>query len=202
MSTKKKLIVAVVCLLVATCSLVTGTLAWLTTKTESVVNTFTTSDINITLTETAAEFKMVPGGDIAKDPVVTVEANSEACYLFVKIEENLGSWDTLKTDDTFQTYLTYEVITGTDGWTALLGVAGVYYRLVDATTQDTPFNVIAENKVTVNGENVTKEMMETLNADDATLPTLTFTAYAVQQHGFADAAAAWAEAAKLDTPNP
>ena len=48
-----------------------GTMAWLTMKTPDVVNTFTTSDVSITLTETDAikdrsgnwvnEYKMVPG---------------------------------------------------------------------------------------------------------------------------------------------
>lgn len=213
MSTKKKLIVAVACLLVATCSLVTGTLAWLTTKTESVVNTFTTSDINITLTETDTaldadsnvntnSYKMVPGDTITKDPEVTVLANSEACYLFVKIEKSTN----------FDTYMTYAMA---DGWIALTGVDGVYYRQVTASDADQPFVVLKDNQVTVLGT-VTKENMNAIdgidengatgtdaaNAEIAARPTLTFTAYAVQQLGFADAAAAWVEAAKLDTTNP
>ena len=65
-----------------------GTIAWLTDKTDAVTNTFTTSDISIELAETKSNFKMVPGNTIDKDPKVTVKANSEACWLFVKIEES------------------------------------------------------------------------------------------------------------------
>lgn len=65
-----------------------GTVAWLVAKTDPVVNTFTYGDINITLTETTGEnYKIIPGVDIGKDPKVTVKAGSEACWLFVKVEE-------------------------------------------------------------------------------------------------------------------
>ena len=55
------------------------------------------------------------------------------------------------------------------------------------------FAVLANNQVTVKNT-VTKEMMDDLTS--STLPTLTFTAYAVQKAGFTTAAAAWAEASK------
>ena len=69
---------------------VSGTVAWLASKSESTVSTFTIGDINITLTESSADsqpVKIIPGIDIGKDPKVTVESNSEACWLFVKAEE-------------------------------------------------------------------------------------------------------------------
>lgn len=63
-----------------------STLAWLTAKTDSVVNTFTPSNIDITLAETPdVVYKMVPGSTIDKDPVATVLKGSEKCYLFVKV---------------------------------------------------------------------------------------------------------------------
>lgn len=212
MSTKKKLIVAVACLLVATCSLVTGTLAWLTTKTETVTNTFTSSDINITLAESNSNldtddnantnsYKMIPGATIDKDPEVTVLANSEDCYLFVKIDETPNGWENYigvtladNTTATFKSYISYDLA---DGWTALEDVPGVYYRTVAASDNDQSFDVLKDNKVTVSGANVTKGMMEALHEDGVTLPTLQFTAYAVQQFGFNTAAEAWAEAEKL-----
>ena len=65
-----------------------GTLAWLISETGPVVNTFTYGDINIGLTETTGrDYTITPGVDIKKDPKVTVEANSEACWLFVKVEK-------------------------------------------------------------------------------------------------------------------
>ena len=165
-----------------------GTIAWLTATTTPVTNTFTTSDINITLSESEnLNLKMVPGGTITKDPKVTVKAGSEACYLFVKVEESPN----------LKSFITY---TMADGWTALSGVTGVYYRKVDATTADREFSVLKDNQVTVNNS-VTKDMMNSLTASN--YPTLKFTAYACQSaylsdlnnDGNTDAEDAW-EAAK------
>lgn len=180
----KKKITLLLSLALAVAIGIGGTLAWLTAKTEEVKNTFTVGNINITLTEEAGgntkEFKMVPGQTITKDPKVTVKAGSEACWLFVKIEESAN----------LDNFISYAVA---DGWTALTGVDGVYYRAVDATTTDMVYPVLTGNQVTVEND-VTKAMMDNLTAD--TYPTLTFTAYAIQQAGFNDAAAAWTEASK------
>lgn len=79
---KKSLALLVAVVLVIGC-VIGGTLAWLTDSTEQVKNTFTTSDIDITLTETTGtEYKMVPGYTIAKDPKATVLAGSEECVPF------------------------------------------------------------------------------------------------------------------------
>ncbi len=64
----KMLIVLLALVLMIGCA-VGGTVAWLTAKTDSVVNTFTYGDINIELTETTGkDYKIIPGVDIAKDP--------------------------------------------------------------------------------------------------------------------------------------
>lgn len=160
---RKAFLFALAAVLLIGCS-VGGTLAWLTAKTDAVTNTFTVGDIDITLAETTTDFKMVPGCTIAKDPKVTVKANSEACWLFVKIEES-------NVDD----FITYNVA---EDWTALTDVNGVYYRKVEATTDDTAFDVLADNQVTVK-DTVTKEMMNGLITEE-NYPTLTFTAYACQ----------------------
>ena len=162
------------------CATVAGTLAWLTDTTAPVVNTFTVGDINITLTESEnLDLKMVPGQPIEKDPKVTVKAGSEACWLFVKVEKSVNFGD----------FMTFEMA---DGWTELTEGSGVYYRNVgdksaDGAT-DEPFPVISGNKVTVKNT-VTKADLNGLT--EATYPTLTFTAYAVQKDGIADAATAW-----------
>lgn len=160
----KALALTLAVMLVIGCA-VGGTLAWLTDKTDAVQNTFTTSDVDIKLEETTGDFyKMVPGNTISKDPKVTVLANSEKAYVFVKVE----------TSTNFDTYMTY---TMADGWTALEGVAGVYYREVGASETDQAFDVIKDNKVSVKGE-VTKAQMDALT--ETTYPTLTVTAYACQ----------------------
>lgn len=165
---KKSMALLLALVLVVGC-VVGGTLAWLIATTTPVTNTFTTSDIDITLTETGAQnnaksFQIVPGYTITKDPKVTVKAGSEKCYLFVKVEKSTN----------FDTFMTYTMATG---WTPLTGVDNVYYRSVDASTADQPFFVLKDNQVTVN-DTVTKNDMNNLTAD--TCPTLTVTAYASQ----------------------
>lgn len=178
MTLRKKLLILIACLSVVLCTLVTGTIAWLTDKTDSIKNEFTPSDISITLTESEnLDLKMVPGKAITKDPKVTVKANSEPCWVFVKIEESTN----------FDTFMTYAIA---DGWTQLTGVDGVYYRKVDAADADQEFSVLAGDVVNVN-ETVTKADMNALTAEN--YPTLTFTAYAIQQEGFATADDAWNE---------
>lgn len=163
-----------------------GTVAWLVAKTEPVVNTFTYGNINIALAEsTGTSYKIIPGTDIKKDPKVTVKGGSEACWLFVKVEE-VGAISTITTDPVH-----YAIDTG---WAQLKDkdgkdVSGVYYRLVDAVDNDTAFNVLKDNKIIVSGE-LTKE---TINGYAVQQPKLTFTAYAVQKENITTAADAWAK---------
>ena len=58
-----------------------GTVAWLVSEPAAIVNTFTIGDIKASLAETTKDYHIVPGVDIAKDPVATVLKNSEDCYL-------------------------------------------------------------------------------------------------------------------------
>lgn len=164
---KKKGLALVLALTLLVVGVVAGTLAWLTAKSDTVTNTFTTSDIKVELKETnGPEYKMIPGYTISKDPTATVLDGSEECYLFVKLDESTN----------FDDYMTYEMA---DGWTELKGVAGtVYYRVVDGTTYQigTAYSVLKDNQVTVK-DTVTKKMMETAEKDK---PTLTVTAYASQ----------------------
>ena len=187
-SVSSKLFVMMLALVLVFGCAVGGTIAWLTAKTDPVVNTFTYGDINITLTETKPENRqatIIPGVDIEKDPKVTVKANSEACWLFVKVAEN--NWPAFKETDGTTKKVSYAMA---DGWVALDGVAGVYYREVDAVTADTTYGILAGDIVTVS-ENLTKTEVNSITA--GTQPTLTFTAYAVQKDGIANAATAWSK---------
>ena len=163
-----------------------GTVAWLVATSDTVTNTFTYGNIDITLTETTGtSYKIIPGTDITKNPKVTVQAGSEACWLFVKVEE-VGAISTITTDPVH-----YAIDTG---WTQLKDkdgkdVSGVYYRQVGAVDNDTAFNVLKDNKIIVSGE-LTKE---TINGYAVQQPKLTFTAYAVQKENIDTAADAWAK---------
>ena len=202
---KNKLLIPIM-VLILVIGVVGGTLAWLTDKTETKVNTFTVGDINITLDETTSVYKMVPGNTIDKDPSITVKGNSEKCYLFVKVDENGTTYtkDNVTVNKTFKDYITYEVSDGETpkGWIKLTTVHdNVWYRIVNSDSSDQKFNVIGytndagqfvSNKVLVKNT-VTKEMLEGAATD---APELSFTAYAVQFDNMADAATAWQEATK------
>ena len=182
-----KTFVAMLALVLVIGCAVGGTVAWLVSSTNAVVNTFTYGDINITLGETTgATYKIIPGVNIDKDPKVTVKKDSEACWLFVKVEEE-GTFVANK--------VTYSIA---DGWTKGDGTnipANVYYRAVDAVTSDTDFAVLKDNKIYVS-EELSKSDIQSITAQ----PKLTFTAYAVQKDGIADADTAWTKANPTTNP--
>lgn len=171
-----------------------ATFAWLTAKTDPVVNTFTYGDINIELAEgTGSNYKIIPGVDIEKDPKVTVKAGSEACWLFVKVDEENWPEFTDGEDGNAVRKVNYDIA---DGWTALTGVENVYYRTIDdAVTADTEFYVLKGNDtyqygvITVS-DTLTK--IEISGISTKPTPKLSITAYAIQKDGMDSAAMAWA----------
>lgn len=163
-----------------------GTIAWLTDTTEEVKNTFTVSDINITLDESDdLDLQMIPGHTIEKDPKASVTEGSEDCYLFVEVIEDggvvtykpAGSQTTETTE--WSDFLSYEIA---EGWTKLND--GVYYKIFNEDTaeqnvQGTLYSILKNDQVAVSDE-VTKEMMNALANNTDEYPTLSFKAYAVQ----------------------
>lgn len=201
---KKKILALTLVFALALALGIGGTVAWLTAQTAPVVNTFTVGDINITLTETTGtDYKFVPGDIKAKDPKVTVKAQSEACYLFVKVEEANNTATGLNGK-----VINWSVDTGTDEapqWKAVPGQTGYWYREVASATSDCEFYVLTggttENpngQVTVN-EKVTKEMVGALKQ---TPPTITVTAAAVQKDNVNSVADAWAKLPTAFTGTP
>ena len=199
----KAVLVALSCMMLVAMISIGGTMAWLMATSEEVSNTFTAGDINITLTETTTNFKMVPGNKIAKDPKVTVQAGSEACWLFVEVtKENNYDDYFVKRDATNENQIAY-----TDGYPIAAGwrrlQENVYYREVDAVasteTNGRSFYVLGPDEDTTtatydNGhvlvqDTVTKSMMEAAKNNG---PKLIFKAYAVQKDNVTSASAAWA----------
>ena len=192
---KKKLLVVSLCAIIAIMAIAGSSLAWLKDETGTVVNTFTegkvdidlyenkyvaesnTLDENVQVRDDSNSYKMIPGTTLPKNPTVEVLAVSEACWLFVKMEELNDVED----------FLTYGIAAG---WTALDGVPGVYYRAVDDTDELQTFAVLANDQVFVN---TTVEMtdMEKIGANK---PQLKFTAYAIQKANTRTAKEAWTTA--------
>ncbi len=165
-----------------------GTLAWLTAQTSAVKNTFTTAKVNIKLEETMTpdgvessspvtnwSAPIIPGATYSKNPVVSVEEGSEACWLFVKYENN---------DAAENGVLTFTSNLKAPEWTAGTGSneggngvpVGVWFRKIPAETakDGVQYQLIEGNQVKIDGEKVTKANMPNENV------TLTYTAYACQ----------------------
>ena len=174
---KKKLIALTAAFLLVIGAAVAGTVAWLTDSTRTEVNTFTVGNIDIELAETTSNYKMVPGQTIAKDPKVSVTAGSEACWLFVEVEESTN----------LKSFIDYTI---DPSWTKLED--GVYYREVAAADTVQEFSVLTNNQVTVKNT-VTKADMDAIEKQTVAAPTLSFTAYAVQKAGITSVTDAWAK---------
>ena len=164
-----------------------GTVAWLVSKPDPITNVVTVGDINATLTEEAKEFKIVPGVNITKNPIATVTANSEDCYLFVKLTEENWPTFTEATEAGSTRKVKYEIA---DGWTKLED--GVYYREVTKDdAKDQVFHVLQDDQVTVSNT-LTKENANAIQKTGA--PELTVAVYAVQKEGMGSVDKAWAAA--------
>ena len=100
-----KAMLLVLCAVLLVAGSVMGTLAYLKATTGPVTNTFTVGKVNITLDETDVdaagspipsaspvkenEYKLYPGSEYVKDPKIHVAADSEDCWVFIKLENGL-----------------------------------------------------------------------------------------------------------------
>lgn len=192
MSTNKKLVIAVVALATALCCMVGGTLAWLISTPTAVTNTFTVGELEIVLNEAPVDatgkettgdrvlantYNLVPNGSYDKDPMVTVTAGNEKCYVFVKVENGISAIE----DQTN----TIAAQIKANNWTELTEGSGIYYKVVEASDDDTELVVFETFKIS---STVTKDTIA--NYKDA---EINVTAYAIQYLGFeGKPAEAWA----------
>lgn len=190
MKTKSKALLMTLCAVLLVAASVLGTMAYLTSTTGEVKNTFSIGKINITLDEAKVdkygvavtpaervngnEYKLVPNHEYKKDPTVHVKGDSENSYIFVKVENGITA---IEADTTIASQMT------TKGWQALPGVANVYYQEYTKKTADEDFVVF--ESFTVKNDVSEDTLKDYENA------SITITAYAVQQDGFTDAADAW-----------
>ena len=193
MKKKTKALMLVLCAVLLVTASVLGTMAYLT-STDKVVNTFTVGKVAITLDEAKVKedgtpvagaarvkenaYHLLPGHTYTKDPTVHVQANSEDSFIFVKVENGIAN---------YEAGTTIAAQIAANGWTALDGVENVYYKTYTKSAESTNLPVfgsftIADHADAADGWN---------NFSAET--NVTVPAYAVQQDGFAFAAAAWGE---------
>lgn len=195
--TKTKALLMSLCAVLLVAASVLGTMAYLT-DTQKVENTFTVGNVSIKLDEakvdengtqvvdkdgnpvarvTENEYKLLPGHTYTKDPIIHVDANSEDCYLFVKVDNQIAAIEA-------NGNTTVAAQMAAKGWKAVDGIDKVYVYVGTAVGAASPMAVTARDNVTVFEQLV---IAGTVNGDTLKTygnKTITVTAYAVQKDGF------------------
>lgn len=196
MKTRTKAALTVLCALLLVVATFLGTLAYLTSITGEVKNTFTVGKVTITLDEAKTdvygvadseaervsgnELKLIPGHEYTKDPTIHVAAGSESCWIFVQISDDI---------DGLQDATTVAEQIKNNGWTELEGETGVYYRehtAADGTDDGTEYDA-ADYKVFSTLKIKTDAELSWVNEDTE----LSVTGYAIQKDSLTNAADAW-----------
>lgn len=190
MKTKATKVLALcLCAVLLVTGAVMGTLAYLKSE-DSVENTFASvGKVAITLDEAkvdeygnaiananrvkANSYKLIPGHEYKKDPTVHFAAGSESSYLFIKVTNGIAA---IEDGTKIATQIT------NNGWTALTGVTGVYYKKVDANTTAAAIDYPVFSTFKISGT------ADVTGYKDATIKV---NAYAIQADGFNTASAAW-----------
>lgn len=190
--TKKRFIALFTLIALVSVTAIGVTYAYLSSTTAAITNTFTVGDVQINLTEPAFvpadEHILVPGATLAKNPTVTVLANSEDSYVAIKVTvpKALDSLVTLDWNTT--DWQLVEKITDTDNSNNY----AYYYKYkneVAKAATNTQLNA-AFGSVYVK-TSVTNSQLQALTADDL---KVTVQAFAIQSLGFSnvdDALSQW-----------
>ena len=212
MKNTKKVLLGGVAALALVGTSVFGTYMYLTSKTDTVTNTFTVGKVAITLDENDTDNsktnvtnnhksenksdtrdikntypKVVPGHTYAKDPTVWVEEGSEDSWIFVKVTNNLVATIEGKTvnAETTEVGKTINEQILAKGWVALdtQNNPGVYYKEW-TTGSDVRLDVF--DTFTLSKDLNTDNLSTVVNGK-----TIEVVAYAVQKDGLSSVTAAW-----------
>lgn len=191
---KSKAILMVVCAMLLVAASVMGTLAYLT-STATVTNTFSVGNVAITMDETdvdnsttdaardtANSYKLMPGHEYVKDPIIHVATGSEDCYLFVKVVNEIAD---------IEGATTVADQMDANGWTCIDATNGIYVYGSDTA----PNKVQASANVPVFDTFTVADTVDNTTLAGYASKTIVVTAYAIQADGFETYTAAqiWAE---------
>lgn len=192
MKTKSKALLLSLCAVLLVAASVLGTMAYLTSQ-DVVMNTFSVGSVTITLDEQdvdndsnerdnvtvegvtrdkANSYKLLPGHSYTKDPIIHVASESEDCYLFVNVVDEIADIEDAET---------VAAQMGAKGWIPVNGVKNVYVYSTDKTN---PAVVTAGSNVTVFETFKIKGSVKNEELAKYAGKTITVTAYAVQKDGF------------------
>lgn len=190
MKNKGKVLILLLSAMLLVGASVLGTMAYLTSN-ETVTNTFTVGSVKITLDEADVDdsdkdgditdrdkensYKLLPGHLYVKDPTIHVDSNSEDCFLFVKVVDEIAAIEDAKTvADQMKE----------KGWIAVKDVDNTYVYVGTADGASTPLAVSADSNITVFESFKIKGSVTNDELAKYKDKTITITAYAVQEDGF------------------
>lgn len=191
-----KILALLLCAVLLVAGSVAGTLAYLTSQDE-VTNTFTVGNVKITLDEKDVdesetdnedceagrdrknEYHLLPGKEYIKDPTIHIDEDSEECYVFVKVENDLAN---IEAATTIADQMTAK------GWTVVDSENKIYAHEDVHSGKDENLDVVVFEKFTIKDEIDNDTLAEYADA------TIKVTAYAIQKEGFGSANEAWTNA--------
>lgn len=198
MKTKRKALLLSLCAVLLVVASVMGTMAYLTSQ-DTVTNTFTVGNVQITLDETkvnldgtvvtgaeagvtkANKYLLMPGHKYTKDPTVHVDPVSEDSYIFVKVENGISAYEGIPTIAT-------QITSDAYGWTALPDVDNVYYKEYFKSENGAELKVFGE--FTIADDANSADGWAGINEQTT---KIIVTAYAIQKAGTGTPAEAWAK---------
>ncbi len=204
----KKILATALALILAMGCGVVGTLAYLTSTSEVVTNTFTVGNVKILLDEddvdnsssetenyrdTANQYKLIPGDTYAKDPAVWVKEGSEDSWYFVAVKNEISAATiTAETDG----HKTIETQMEDNGWVELKTASADSYKVYyyNGTLPEAAAHPNANVTDKYSKLPVFEEVTLIADMDEETLgvnDTIKLMAYAIQKNNLATAEAAW-----------
>lgn len=199
MKSKHKALLLSLCAVLLVAASVLGTIAYLS-DTEAVTNTFSVGSVTITLDEKDVDndtntadnvtvdgvirdkangYKLLPGHQYDKDPIVHVDSTSEDCYLFVIVKNEIAN---IESDADGDKKVADQI--DANGWKKVGETAdGSLY--VYGTVADPTAVKGGENKTVFTTFKIDGDVTNTTLAGCAG-KTIVVTAYAVQVDGFED----------------
>ena len=178
----KKIFLSSLALILILVFSVSATYAYLTDSAVA-VNTFTVGQVGISLAEDTAARSigsniLIPGLTYEKKPVITVDAESQPCWLFIHLENGVESIE-VTGDGSIAAQL------DKNGWLPLEDAEDIYYYSSVVSAGE---SVKTFESFTVSSDVKAAELAACNNA------SVGITTYAVQAAGFDSAADAWAQA--------
>lgn len=207
----RRILMLLGCAVLLVCLSVGATLAYLT-STASVENTFTVGNVQITLDEAKVDvygkedasaervtqntYKLIPGHHYTKDPTIHVAADSEDCWLFVKVANGIATIEKADpenpTEENPATTIAGQMTK--NGWTVIDATNGIYAYKTIVSAED---NVLVFDSFTLSTD---ADVASFVGENGTVSAKITVDAYAVQADGFGSADAAWTAYKNQENP--